>query len=126
MLLPIGLGRGRGGRVFGADADGAVAGRGDSGPVNGALQFNYPFGLSRIEYAQRREVLCALIETDGNQSAAALSLGISRPTMRAWMRRWHIADEWAEVRLALGVTGSEAGSVDWRLYAVNLGRGGCV
>ena len=61
-----------------------------------------------------------------NKSAMLKGAAMERKAVLAKVRRWHIAGEWAEVRLALGVAGSEAGSVDWRLYAVNLGRGGRV
>jgi hypothetical protein len=77
----------------------------------------YPFGITRIEYAQRQEVLKALIETNFNQAKAAIDLGISRPTIRAWIEQYHITrNEVEEARSMWNIKGSEAGSVTWKTY----------
>jgi transcriptional regulator of acetoin/glycerol metabolism len=52
-------------------------------------------GLSRIEAVERAAIQQALVETNGNKSAAAAILGMSRKTFHRRVRRYRLDDNGA-------------------------------
>lgn len=80
-------------------------------------QHVHAWGLTRIELAQRKELLICLIETDGNKSACARELGVSRPTVREWIEKYHIHEgEWKYAREFWGIVTKEFGHYAWHTY----------
>lgn len=77
------------------------------------------YKMDRFDRTKRRELLCVMIETDGNQAACARELGISRPTVRAWIRNFHIQDwEWQLARQHWNIQTTEPGAITWWIYPV--------